>query len=89
MPIVDVSEKQQEASVSALQEIEQKAMHLEDSERALLAEHLIASLERGEDVDAEKLWVKEAEARYAEYKKGKLSSSPSDEVMQRARRNLK
>ncbi len=73
----------------ALQEIESQAMHLDQSERALLAEHLIASLDAGEDTDAKKLWIKEAETRYAAYERGEISSSPADEVLERARSSLK
>ncbi len=73
----------------ALQEIESQAMHLDQSERALLAEHLIASLDVGEDTDVEKLWIKEAGTRYAAYKQGEISSSPADEVLERTRSSLK
>ena len=73
----------------ALQEIESQAMHLGPSERALLAEHLIASLDGGEGVDAENLWIKEAETRYAAYERGEIPSSPADEVLDRSRKSLK
>ena len=75
--------------MAALQEIENKAMYLELTDRALLAEHLLASLDVGEDVDAEKLWIKEAEARYAAYQQGNISSSPADEVLERVSKRLK
>jgi putative addiction module component (TIGR02574 family) len=72
-----------------LQEVETQAMHLEQPERALLAEHLIASLDTGKDEDAEALWIREAESRYASYKRGGISSSPADEVLEQAHSNLK
>ncbi len=75
--------------MNALQDIEKKAMHLEQAERAMLAEYLIASLDSGEYVDAENLWVKEAEARYAAFQQEKISSAPASEVLTRARKNLK
>ncbi len=73
----------------ALQDIESLAMHLEQSERALLAEHLIASLDTDTDECAEQLWMKEAESRYISYEQGEVSSSPADEVLERARNSLK
>jgi len=73
----------------ALQDIESLAMHLEQSERALLAEHLIASLDTDIDECAEQLWMKEAESRYISYEQGEVSSSPADEVLERARNSLK
>ncbi len=72
----------------ALKEIEKQAMHLERTERALLAAHLIASIDPGEDIDAEELWVKEAECRYAAFRKGEITSMPADEAIARARQQL-
>jgi len=75
--------------VNALQNIEKQAMHLEQTDRALLADHLIASLDAGEDLNAEELWIKETESRYAAYQQGEISSSPADKVLGRARKSLK
>jgi len=75
--------------VNVLQKIEKQAMHLKQTDRALLADHLIASLDAGEDEGAEELWIKEAESRYAAYQQGKISSSPADKVLGRARKSLK
>ena len=75
--------------MTALQEIEKQAMHLDQTERALLAEHLIASIESGEDIDADELWLKEAERRYQAYCTGHASASPADEVFLRAAQSLK
>jgi len=72
-----------------LQKIESLAMHLEQPERALLARHLIASLDAGKDESTEHLWVKEAESRYASYEQGKFSARPADEVLKQARSTLK
>jgi hypothetical protein len=41
------------------------AIELSRQERAILAEHLLATLDPGDDVDAEELWLREAERRYA------------------------
>jgi hypothetical protein len=45
-------------------ELEQEARHLPTQDRARLAQHLIASIDPGEDVDAEAVWLEEAESRY-------------------------
>jgi len=75
--------------MNALQNIEKQAMHLEQTDRALLADHLIASLDTGEDLDAEELWIKEAESRYAAYQQGEISSNPADKALERVRKSLK
>lgn len=67
-----------------IQEIEEKALKLPSSERALLAEHLISSLEAEEDAEAELLWVNEAERRYKEYKEGKVKARPASQVFKEA-----
>ena len=75
--------------MSALQKIESQAMHLEPEERALLAEHLIASLDIGADENADELWAREAEARYDAYKRGEMAAVPAEEALVNARKNLK
>jgi putative addiction module component (TIGR02574 family) len=67
-----------------LQEIEEKALNLSSTERAILAEHLISSLEDEEDVEAERLWINEAERRYREYKEGKVKARPAAQVFKEA-----
>jgi hypothetical protein len=73
----------------ALKEIEKQAMHLDQADRALLADHLIVSLDSDGDVNAEQLWIKEVDKRYAAYQQGTISSRPADEVLTKARRSLK
>ncbi len=70
--------------VSDIHEIESKALKLSSRERALLAEHLISSLENNEDADAERLWIDEAERRYREYKEGKVKARPAFQVFKDA-----
>jgi len=57
-----------------LSEIEEQALKLPSSERAVLAHRLIASLDETDEAEIERLWVEEAERRYQEYKKGRISS---------------
>ena len=71
-----------------LSEIKSEAMQLSRQERATLIEHLIASLDVGEDVEAEELWLQEAERRYQEYRAGRISSKPAAQVFEDAKQRL-
>ena len=73
---------------SKIKEIEEEALRLSSHERAKLAEHLISSLDEEEDPEAERLWIKEAERRYKEYKLGKVKAKPSEKVFKDARLRL-
>ena len=70
-------------------ELEQEARHLPTQDRALLAQHLIASIDPGEDVDAEAAWLEEAERRYQAYRHGTLIAKPVDQVFREAKSQLK
>ena len=70
-------------------ELEQEARHLPTQDRALLAQHLIASIDPGEDLDAEAAWLEEAERRYQAYRKGKLTAKPVDQVFREIKSQLK
>lgn len=70
-------------------ELEREARRLPEQERALLAQHLIASIDPGEDIDAEAAWLEEAERRYQAYRQGKLSAKPVAEVFREAKSQLK
>ncbi len=74
--------------LSKIKEIKEEALRLPSHERAQLAEHLISSLDEEEDLEAEKLWIEEAERRYREYKEGKVKAKPSDLVFKEARSKL-
>jgi len=74
---------------SALAEIEKKAFALSDQERAILAHHLIKTLDKEDDEDVEELWLNEVEKRYEEYKKGTIKSVPAEEAFQEARDRLR
>ncbi len=73
---------------SALAEIEKKAFALSDHERAILAHHLIETLDQEDDEDVEALWLNEAEKRYEDYKKGKIDSVSAEEAFREARNRL-
>ncbi len=66
-------------------ECEALALKLTPAERAELAVNLIASLDSLTDKQNEELWVNEANRRYSEYKVGKVSARPAEDVMRDAR----
>ena len=71
-----------------LSDIESDAMQLSLQERALLAERLLATLDPGDDVDAEELWLQEAEWRYQEYLAGRISSKTAEQAFEDAKKRL-
>lgn len=77
---------------SEMDELEKKVLKLSSHERAIIAYQLIRSLDEEEDIDdedLEKLWIKEINARYDNYKKGKTAIKPAEQVFREARsRNL-
>jgi len=69
-------------------DIESEAMQLSRQERALLVERLLTTLDFGEDVNAEELWLQEAERRYQEYRAGRQASKPAEQVFEDAKKRL-
>ena len=74
---------------SKVKELEKEALRLGPHERAILAEHLINSLDAVEDPDAERLWIEEAEHRYKAYKEGRVKAKPAEMVFREARAKYK
>ncbi|MBI5233215.1 MAG: addiction module protein [Deltaproteobacteria bacterium] len=74
--------------LSKIKEIEEEALRLPSHERALLAEHLIYSLDEEEDLNADRLWIEEAQRRYQEYKQGKVKAISAELVFKEARSKL-
>jgi putative addiction module component (TIGR02574 family) len=70
---------------SQLIECKALALKLTPAEKAELATNLIASLDSRTDEQNEQLWVNEANRRYSEYKSGKVSARPAEDVMRSAR----
>jgi putative addiction module component (TIGR02574 family) len=70
-------------------DLEAQAMKLPRRERARLAQRLISSLEEGVDVDAERLWLAEAERRLADLKSGRVAAIPAERVMRKVRAALR
>lgn len=74
--------------MTGIKEIEESALKLSSRERARLAEHLIHSLDEEEDLDAEKLWIEEAERRYSEYREGRIKGKSAESVLKEVRSRL-
>lgn len=72
-----------------LMECEAQALKLSPTDRAALAEHLIASLDDLNDEQNEQLWLEEAERRYREYKNGNITASSAEDVLSNARAAIK
>lgn len=60
--------------------LEAEARQLAPRDRARLVRRLIATLDSGEDQDAEQLWLDEAERRLAAHRRGETTAIPGDEV---------
>jgi putative addiction module component (TIGR02574 family) len=66
--------------------LEAEALKLPPEERALLADHLLASL--GAQDDVEQAWAAEVERRLAEVEAGQVELVPIEQAIQRARQAL-
>ncbi len=72
-----------------LMECEAQALKLPPTDRATLAERLIASLDNLNEQQNEQLWIDEADRRYREYKSGNITARPAEEVLRDARDTIK
>ena len=57
-----------------------EARRLPSKDRARLIRRLIASLDAGDDTDAEEQWLDEAERRLEAYQRGESAAVPGEEV---------
>lgn len=71
---------------TAFDMLEAEALKLSNAERAQLAEHLIASLDEDDEIEA--AWADEITRRVAEIKCGAVTGIPLDEAIARARAML-
>jgi putative addiction module component (TIGR02574 family) len=69
--------------------IDKEASDLPRHDRALLIERLLATLDQGEEIDAEEMWLDEAERRYQEYRAGRIGAKPAEQVFEEARKRMK
>ena len=65
-------------------EISSAALQLSVEERAQLAGRLLLSLDEPSESEVERLWLEEAEHRLKEFREGRVSGIPADEVFRRA-----
>ena len=70
------------------QDILEKALGMEETERAFIAERLIASLETQIDPDTELAWQIEVQKRASELDSGKVKTVPWEEVKSKLQQEL-
>ena len=70
----------------SIQEIESQALQLAPSERARLAQHLIASLD--EEGEIERAWTEEAVRRWETIASGEVAAIPAADVLAEARKAI-
>jgi len=71
-----------------LEKCERQAKALPLAERALLIERLIGSLDEPDEAECERLWVAEAERRYAAYQAGEITARSATDVLRGIRAKL-
>jgi putative addiction module component (TIGR02574 family) len=74
---------------SQFDDLTKRVRALPMGEKAALVRLLIDDLDPGQDPDVEKLWLEEAERRYAQYLRGEVEAIPGDEAMAEARKRLR
>ncbi len=74
---------------SQFDDLTKRIQALSAQEKAALVRVLIDDLDPGQDPEIEKLWIEEAERRYAQYLRGEVEAIPGDEVMAEARKRLR
>jgi len=71
-----------------LSELERKAFRLPVKDREELAERLIQSVDEVPLTEVEEAWVKEAERRFAAYRRGERKGIPARSAFARIRKDL-
>ena len=67
---------------------ESDALTLPATQRAILARHLLASLDNLEEKEIEQMWLDEADRRYQSYNEGSLSARDAFKAIAEARKRL-
>ena len=78
-----------EKRITTYEEIVNAALALPPGARAMLAEHLIESLDAEDQQRIDALWAEEAERRDKELEHGIVTAIPGEEVMDRLRSRYK
>lgn len=71
-----------------LLEIQRKAVGLPAKDREMLAERLMRSVSRAPLTRVEEAWVKEAERRFAAWRRGEREGIPAEKTFKQIRRDL-
>ncbi len=71
-----------------IEAFESEALTLPTAQRAVLVQHLLASLDDVDEQENERLWLDEAQRRYSAYKAGSLSSRDAFEAIAEMRGQL-
>ena len=72
----------------ALEDIEKEVLSLDSKGKNELLKSLILDLDKEADENVEKLWLQEAQIRYADLKSGKIEAIPATEALACARAKL-
>jgi putative addiction module component (TIGR02574 family) len=78
-----------EKPANTYEEIMNAALALPPDARAMLAEHLMESLDTENQAEIDALWAEEAERRARELEDGTVQAIPGEEVMNRLRSRYK
>lgn len=73
----------------AISEIEAEVRELNRPEQERLLRTLLEELDGPADLDADRLWLEEAQRRSREFDAGLIKTIPGDEVFERVRSRLK
>jgi putative addiction module component (TIGR02574 family) len=71
--------------MKSVDQLAKKAMGLKPAERIRLVEAILYSLDKP-DMEIEKSWIAESEARYKAYKRGELETMDWEEIKKRYER---
>jgi putative addiction module component (TIGR02574 family) len=69
-------------------EIQRKAVGLPVKDREILAEQLMRSVNRVPLTQVEEAWVKEAERRFAAWRRGEREGVPAEKAFKQIRKDL-
>lgn len=81
--------KTMEKTMHTYEEVMSAALSLPAEARAMLAEHLLESLDAQDQKRIDMLWADEAERRDWEIEDGSVNAIPGEEVMRRLRSRYK
>lgn len=71
------------------EQLSKEICDLTPHQKAQLARMLIEDLDENNEVDVEKIWIKESQKRYAAYRAGQIESVDGDVAIKEIRDSLK